>query len=59
MRRCISADLNSIRAIPKRMMVVQEDSKFEPLVSSLRGGFASHLIVTASMGRRLMERFKS
>jgi DNA-binding transcriptional regulator LsrR (DeoR family) len=57
-RRCISADLASIRNIPKRMMVVQEDEKFEPLVACLRGGFASHLIVTTSMGRRLMERFK-
>jgi DNA-binding transcriptional regulator LsrR (DeoR family) len=57
-RRCISADLDSIRAIPKRMMVVQEDSKFEPLVASLRGGFASHLIITASMGKRLMDRFE-
>jgi DNA-binding transcriptional regulator LsrR (DeoR family) len=57
-RRSISADLNIIRAIPKRMMVVQEDSKFEPLVASLKGGFASHLIITASMGARLMARFK-
>jgi len=56
-RRCISADLGSIRAISKRMMVVQEDSKYEPLVAALKGGFASHLIVTASMGKRLMERF--
>jgi DNA-binding transcriptional regulator LsrR (DeoR family) len=57
-RRCISADLASIRAIPKRMMVVQEDNKFEPLVAAIKGGFASHLIVTASMGTRLMERFR-
>ena len=57
-RRCISADLASIRAIRKRMMVVQEDSKFEPLIASLKGGFASHLIVTASMGERLMDHFK-
>jgi DNA-binding transcriptional regulator LsrR (DeoR family) len=57
-RRCISADLGSIKAIRKRMMVVQEDSKFEPLIAALKGGFASHLIVTASMGKRLMDHFR-
>lgn len=56
-RRCISADLDSIRAIGKRMMVVQEDSKFEPLVAAIKGGFASHLVVTTSMARRLLERW--
>lgn len=56
-RRCISADLASIRAIGKRMMVVQEDSKFEPLVAAIRGGFASHLVVTTSMAKRLLERW--
>ncbi|MBL0372764.1 sugar-binding transcriptional regulator [Rhizobium sp. KVB221] len=56
-RRCISADLGSIKAIPKRIMVVQEDNKYEPLVAAIKGGFASHLIVTASMGKRLKERF--
>lgn len=57
-RRCISADLASIKAIRKRMMVVQEDSKFEPLIAALKGGFASHLIITASMGKRLMDHFR-
>lgn len=56
-RRCISADLNSVRTIEKRMMVVQEDSKFEPLIAALKGGFASHLIVTTSMARRIMKRW--
>jgi len=56
-RRCISADLSSIRSIPKRMMVVEEDAKFEPLVSALNGGFVSHLVVTASMARRLLGRW--
>jgi DNA-binding transcriptional regulator LsrR (DeoR family) len=58
-RRCISADLASIRAIPKRMMVVEESSKFEPLVAAIKGGFASHLVVTASMARRLLERWNA
>ncbi|WP_018900957.1 sugar-binding transcriptional regulator [Rhizobium sp. 2MFCol3.1] len=56
-RRCISADLDSIRSIPKRMMVVQEDEKLEPLVAAIKGGFASHLIITASMARRLLDRW--
>jgi DNA-binding transcriptional regulator LsrR (DeoR family) len=54
-RRCISADLDSIRAIKKRMLVVQEDNKFEPLVAALKGGFASHLVITTSMARRILE----
>jgi DNA-binding transcriptional regulator LsrR (DeoR family) len=58
-RRCISADLDSIRAIGKRMMVVQEDGKFEPLVAAIKGGFASHLVVTTSMARRLLERWST
>ncbi|MBQ9353677.1 sugar-binding transcriptional regulator [Phyllobacterium sp.] len=57
-RRCISADLDSIRKIPKRMLVVQEDSKYEPLVAAIKGGFASHLMITASMAKRLLKRAK-
>ncbi|MBB6486239.1 sugar-binding transcriptional regulator [Rhizobium lusitanum] len=58
-RRCMSADLASIRAIKKRMLVVQEDSKFDPLLAALKGGFASHLVVTASMARRLLDRWQT
>ncbi|WP_420963612.1 sugar-binding transcriptional regulator [Brucella sp. IR073] len=57
-RRCISADLGSIRAIAKRMMVVQEDNKFHSLVAALRGDLVSHLVVTASMARRLLKHGK-
>ncbi|MCG6115918.1 MAG: sugar-binding transcriptional regulator [Mesorhizobium sp.] len=53
-RRLISTDLETIRAIPKRMMVVSEDHKFEALVAALRGGFVSHLVISAAMGRRLL-----
>ncbi|EXL03136.1 sugar-binding transcriptional regulator [Brucella anthropi] len=56
-RRCISADLASIRAIKKRMLVVQEDNKFEPLVAALKGDFASHLVITTSMARRILDRW--
>lgn len=58
-RRCISANLDTIRAIPKRMMVVEEDSKFEPLVAAIRGGFASHLVVTTTMAKRLLARWST
>lgn len=57
-RRCISADLTSIRQIGKRMMVVQEEAKFEPLVAAIKGQFVSHLVVTTSMARRVLARWK-
>ena len=54
-RRVISADLGSIRAIGKRMMVVEQAAKFLPLVAAIRGGLVSHLVVTTSMARRLLD----
>lgn len=54
-RRVISADLGSIRAIAKRMMVVEQAAKFLPLVAAIRGGLVSHLVVTTSMARRLLD----
>ncbi len=54
-RRVISTDLASIRAIGKRLVVVQEDNKFGPLMAALRGGLCTHLVVTASVARRLRE----
>lgn len=56
-RRCISADFESIRQIGKRMMVVQEEAKFEPLVAAIKGEFVSHLVVTTSMARRVLARW--
>jgi len=53
-RRLISADLASIRAIPRRLMVVQQDQKFGPLSAALAGGLATHLVVTHSMAARLL-----
>jgi DNA-binding transcriptional regulator LsrR (DeoR family) len=54
-RRCISADLSSLRAIPKRLVVVQEASKFEPLLAGLAGGLCTHLVVNAAMAKRLLD----
>ncbi|ESX60556.1 regulatory protein [Mesorhizobium sp. LSHC422A00] len=54
-RRVISASLSSLRQIEKRLMVVQEDSKFEPLLAALAGGLCTHLVVGASMARRLLD----
>jgi len=54
-RRVISADLASLRAIEKRLMVVQEDSKFEPLLAALAGGLCTHLVVGAHMAQRLLD----
>ena len=54
-RRVISADLASLRAIPKRLMVVQEAAKFEPLLAAIAGGLCTHLVVDAAMARRLLD----
>jgi DNA-binding transcriptional regulator LsrR (DeoR family) len=54
-RRVISADLASIRAIPKRLMVAHEDAKFEPLRAALAGGLCSHLVTTTWMARKLLD----
>ncbi|MDX8467049.1 sugar-binding transcriptional regulator [Mesorhizobium sp. VK23B] len=54
-RRVISADLASLRAIGKRLMVVQEDSKFEPLLAAIAGGLCTHLVVGAHMAERLLQ----
>jgi DNA-binding transcriptional regulator LsrR (DeoR family) len=54
-RRVISAELGSLGAIEKRLMVVQEDSKFEPLLAALAGGLCTHLVVGARMAQRLLE----
>ncbi|MEQ1952808.1 sugar-binding transcriptional regulator [Mesorhizobium sp. CN2-181] len=54
-RRLISADIDALRAIPKRLVVVQEDNKFEPLKAALAGGLCTHLVLGASMARRLLD----
>jgi DNA-binding transcriptional regulator LsrR (DeoR family) len=53
-RRVISADLASIRAIPKRMVVVQDDNKLMPLLAALSGGMCTHLVLTAALARGLV-----
>lgn len=55
-RRMISADFASIRAIPRRLLVVQEHQKLEPLLGAIAGGFATHLVATADMAERLLAR---
>jgi DNA-binding transcriptional regulator LsrR (DeoR family) len=54
-RRIISADFDAIRAIPRRLMVVQEDEKLLPLLAAMRGRFPTHLVATARMAGRLLE----
>ena len=58
-RRVISADFASIRAIPRRLMVVQEDAKFGPTLAALAGGFCTHLVVTSTMAERLAGHFEA
>lgn len=54
-RRLISVDLDTIRRIPKRFVVVAEAGKFEALAAAIRGGFVSHLVAPAEMGEKLLE----
>ncbi len=53
-RRLISSDLASIRAIPKRLMVVQQDNKLGPLLAALAGGLATHLVLPRSLADRVL-----
>lgn len=53
-RRVISADFASLRRIPKRMVVVQEAAKLDPLRAALAGRFATHLVLTQGMAERLL-----
>jgi DNA-binding transcriptional regulator LsrR (DeoR family) len=54
-RRIISADFDAIRAIPRRLMVVQEDEQRQQLLVAMRGRFPTHLVATARMAGRLLE----
>lgn len=54
-RRIISADFDAIRAIPRRLVVVQEDDKLDALRAALAGRFATHLVLTARMAARLLD----
>lgn len=53
-KRMISADFDAIRAIPRRLMVVQENEKLEPLRAAIAGRFFTHLVTTSSMASRLL-----
>jgi DNA-binding transcriptional regulator LsrR (DeoR family) len=54
--RVISADLSSLRAIPRRLVVVQELSKLEPLLAGLAGGLCTHLVIGAEVAKHLLAR---
>ena len=49
------SDADAKDAIARRLMVVQEDSKFEPLLAAIAGGLCTHLVVGARMAQRLLE----
>ncbi len=54
-RRLIAADIDTLRAIPRRLVVVREDNKLEPLEAALAGGLCTHLVLGTRMARRLLE----
>lgn len=53
-RRVIAADLDSLRAIPRRLLVVQEEAKLAPLRAAIAGGLCTHLVTTARLAERLL-----
>lgn len=53
-RRVISADFSALRQIGRRLVVVQESAKFEPLKAALAGGFATHLVLSQSMADAIL-----
>ncbi|TAM94631.1 MAG: sugar-binding transcriptional regulator [Rhizobiaceae bacterium] len=53
-RRVISADLDDVKRIPIRFMVVIENEKHDALNAALRGGFATHLVISEELGKRLL-----
>jgi len=55
-RRRLSADPATIRALDKRLPAVQDNGKLEPHAAAVRGGFASHRVVTQSMAEWLLAR---
>ena len=58
-RRVISTNPAALRTIRKRMVVVQEDNKLSPLLAALAGRLCTHLVVTATMARRLLDHRKA
>jgi DNA-binding transcriptional regulator LsrR (DeoR family) len=53
-RRIIAAGLDSLRAIPRRLAVVQEENKLEPLCAAIKGGLCTHLVVSMALAERLL-----
>ncbi|MGB3500766.1 MAG: sugar-binding transcriptional regulator [Mesorhizobium sp.] len=54
-RRCISADLDDFRTIPRRLMVVQEMAKLQSLNAALAGRFATHLVLPRTLAQALID----
>lgn len=54
-RRLISADLESLRAIPRRLVVAAEAGKLGPLRAVIAGGLCSHLVIGAELAQQLLD----
>ncbi len=54
-RRIISADLQTLRQIPKRYVVVDSCEKTAGLLGSIRGGLVSHMVITKSVANELSQ----
>lgn len=53
--RLISTDLDILSAIPGRLVMVKSPEKIDGLKAVLKAGLVSHLVVTESVGRSLVQ----
>lgn len=56
-RRLISADLEALAAIPRRLVLVKNKEKCAGLLAVLRAGMASYLVVSRTVGREILDQF--
>lgn len=52
----IGITLGDLKNIPQRLMIAGGDTKTEAILASLRGGFATHLIIDAGVAQALLNR---
>ena len=55
-RQLISADLEAIQAIARRLLVVVQDNKIGPLKAALAGRMATHMVLSHSLAERLLRK---
>ncbi len=54
-RRLISAEMESLRAIPRRLVVADKPGKLGPLRAVIAGRLCSHLVIGADLAQQLLD----